>query len=506
MIYSQKADEIVARALALNAERICFKTDGEFSFASLDEAAVSQVLSQNLKGRIKYQKRDDGRWVDCSTYSHVLNVKQLFDDLANDAFRSELQCSRHELVAGASLHPRRFHTALRTILRNLHVAASKSLDPRLVKQIRTLFHDIIDVEDDFFDYFLSTLEYQTVLFENGLREILQNPKEHDVLQLVALLDAVEHASGIGQRVALGNMKAQLLSLTDRESAAAQFDSILELDVEGILKFYFMDMGALTYFSSNDMVAEAEELAAEVVQSIESQGSSQKASSTAILISADPRFFRIYGHMMMFYAQQLPALDFVFVVVGDDQQTSDTIAAGRDFADSLSSFNSSGNIDNLRFFRCPIPGFVKDEITFFATSRFFAAVKFLEEYEGVYIMDIDLRFDANPMQYIKWLHGRTFACSISGGLPKLSPWRRYMAGNVFMRQDISRKFISDLQEYIVTGHQRENSWMMDQNALTYAIERSFLDTDFSTGSFGRRPTSQPAFRSSWEANFMRQTTI
>lgn len=412
---------MIAEAEAVSAERICFKTADTFAFATLDTQEILQEINRNLAGRIKYQRVENNRWIDCSTYSFVLDAKQLFADVAAHAFHGKLICDSEQLLAGKTVQPRRFHTALRTILRRLHDSASKTFDVQLVKRIQTAFDSIPTIDDEFFSYFVSTLKCYEILFQKDVKSVIESPEKNNIQLLIAQLENVEGTvSSVGHNVALGNFRAKLLSLVNREAAAREFSATLELDAYNIIEFFYTDMGAFTYFGEADLRPGADKLAADIVTNIEQYDSSYAAAPTALVMSADPRFFRIYGHKMMFYAQQLPELDFAFILVGNRTEASVAIADARRLSTSLTASNASGDIKNLRFFHSPVPNFVASEKTYFATSRFFAASKLLKEYESVYIIDIDLQFNDDPRPFISWLRQRTFACSDNRGLYRLSP--------------------------------------------------------------------------------------
>lgn len=502
MSYALKADHIITRAQELAADRVCFKTDAGFSFATLDATAVEASIRSNLDGRVKLQKYHEGRWIDCTTYTLVLDAKGLFRDAASDAMHGSLRCDPDEFLIAARVHPNRFRTALRSILRQLHDTASKSLEPKLATRIQAAFRGVPNLENDpYYTYFSTMLECQKMLFGNNLKGAIADPTVEEVGRLVGHIDEMHYEnSPEGREVALANMRAKLFSLTDRNKAAAEFAAAIAGDHLGIIKFFYVDMGAFTYLDESRIAKNARPIADSIVKSVEELDASVPRSRIAILMSADPKFFRIYGHLIMFYAQQLPQYDFVFVLTGEPQEATEVMDDGRTFVGALSAFNSSGRVDNLRFFRSSVPEFVAEDKTFFATSRFFAAKRMLQEYEGVYLIDIDLQFDADPSRFIDWLHSRTFSCSDNRGLYRLSPWRRYLAGNVYIRKDVPDQFMTDLLSYIVSGLHSPNSWMLDQNALTYAIERTFPGLDVSTAQFGARPTSQPAFRAVWESRF------
>src|SRR5699024_3862435 len=133
----------------------------------------------------------------------------------------------------------------------------------------------------------------------------------------------------------------------------------------------------------------------------------------------------------------------------------------------------------------------------------AASVLLEDYRNLYLMDADLAVDAHPGAFLKKVRELPVAVPKSLGASALSPWRRYMAGNIpLSRRILEKVFLNDLQRYLLHGMVRKDSWMLDQNALSYAVEK--YDGDVEDVNDYQRPFRTMRFMSTWEANFRRVT--
>ena len=110
------------------------------------------------------------------------------------------------------------------------------------------------------------------------------------------------------------------------------------------------------------------------------------------------------------------------------------------------------------------------------------------------------FTEDPTRFFERIKDIPFAAPENLGLTYLSPWRRYLAGNIPLNRSIlGTYFMTDLLNYTSHGLSAQQSWMRDQNASTYAVELNFPDTSGSRNSFNR-PLFPPKFRSTWEQNF------
>ena len=96
---------------------------------------------------------------------------------------------------------------------------------------------------------------------------------------------------------------------------------------------------------------------------------------------------------------------------------------------------------------------------------------LDLHSSVYIMDADLIIKNNIITYFKNMSKIKEDIVIPGPVcyPVPYPWRRYTAGNVYIKSNQKiKKFLDTVFLYCIHGLQLSNSWTLDQNALTYAL--------------------------------------
>lgn len=301
------------------------------------------------------------------------------------------------------------------------------------------------------------------------------------------------------RLAVSNLLGKAYSLNSRDAAAEQFESLRRADSRGLIEHFYLDAGAKTYFSSNQLSSNASHDASTVRHSIQSIDANRPSASHGVLIAADEKFYRVYGPLLYFFAQQCPEVDVCLLLCGPEGEVESLVGDGTRYAEALNGFNRSGYPRNVHHFQVPVPSFVREHLTFYATARFFAAEMMLERYQSVYLMDADLTTNVDPMPYFRRVAELRFAAPRMTGFVAMHPWRRYMAGNIALNRGvIDTPVLSDIQKYIAHGLKHEFSWTLDQNSLAYAIERNpYQFTDLAP--FGR-PFSQPKFRLHWEKRY------
>ncbi|MGO2016613.1 MAG: hypothetical protein ACTH3R_09140 [Brevibacterium aurantiacum] len=359
------------------------------------------------------------------------------------------------------------------------------------------------VHDDYLDYFTAALELLECALDNGLCEIIADADHTKLKPLMQRLDscASEYQSIPAQISAL-NQFGKIYSLIDRSAAADCFRLMKEKDQGNLVPYFYSDMGSQTYYSQRDILdSEAEDRTSAICESL--RWLSPEApidKDLGVLISVDSNFFRIYAWLIYYYAQQLPEVDFIVLICGDQAEAQQLLSDGDRFVEGLNALNRSGVPTNIKFLRIPVPNFVVQPKTFYASARFYAARTLLDVYPRLYLMDADLMFTEDPTRYFDRIKDIPFAAPENLGLTYLSPWRRYLAGNIPLNRSIlETDFMDDLLNYTSHGLSAQHSWMLDQNAITYAVELNFPATSVSLNSFNR-PLFPPKFRSTWEQNF------
>ena len=503
-----KADEILSDAIRARAERVCF-WDGKFTFVEPELAAIEAVLPAMTAGRYKFQMLVDGRWTDLGRYHKVLDVQRVFAALERRALGEAPGVSVSDLHVAWGINPDRFHTALRRVLYD-------TLDGHLKKPVAHGLDAMVEyfsgsqhlfLGDEYFEYFFSYLCSMRFAFEEGLLSLIYEPKLERVRNLASLVAerSSDWADSVGALAARDCVVGQILSLVDREAAADRYSRLRATPAAELISFFQWDSGALTYYRSRDLTPSSMVDAEAIVDSIEPLRVCPTANLTGVALSVDPVFYRIYAGWIYFYAQQLPAVDFNIFLCAEAGEADALIEDGDRFAQALGRLNLQGAPANVNIYRMPTPGYVKQRSTFYACARFFAANTLLDRYPNVYLMDADLYLEDDPSGFFAQLTNVAFAAPRTRTAIAVAPWRRYMAGNIAMNRSLLvGSVLKDLQSYMAHGLRHDGTWMLDQNALAFAIENDQGSSYRELNDF-RRAFSTSKFMRTWERNFRRLAT-
>ncbi|WP_166827780.1 hypothetical protein [Brevibacterium limosum] len=502
MSYFIDAQTVLEEATSARAERVCFRTADDFSFAEVNLSSIESALSGETPEKYKLQRRVDRRWTDIGGYAKVFDSTRMFADLSRSA-DSVADVSRAELLTAIRSSPGRFHLSLKKILGRLGERLATRPNAQLVREWTSYFAGIeAHIDDDHFTYFISTIKLLEVALSNGLEDFVAEPDATSLKTLVSRIDGfASNFESAPSQIAALNLLGKIFSLIDRSAAADYFSLIGQKDDNDLISYFYTDVGALTYYSHGQVVSPQTSARTRSVQeSIHEITVSQTGNELGILVSVDPNFFRIYSWLIYYYAQQLPHIDFNFLICCDQDSAEQLISDGEMYAEALSTLNKSGMPENVGYFRIPVPDFANQQKTFYACARFYAVERLLKEYPQVYSMDADLMFTEDPTKFFSRVRNLRVAAPESVGLTYLSPWRRHLAGNIPLNSSVlNTDFLSDLQDYISYGLAAKSSWMLDQNALTYSIEKNFPNSSVSLNKYNR-PIYGPKFRSTWERNY------
>lgn len=509
MTFMVSAAQIAAESQAAGAGRVCFH-DEAYLFAEPTEEAIAAVLPNCPTGRYKLQAIRDGRWTNLTKYSSVFGWRQLLSVLKTWDFSNPITLDPAEAIAAWRINPVQAYGALRKVFYNcIDQQAKRPAVGRIFNTLSFFAHLRPAAEGEpRYEYFMGYLQVFNEAQIQGLATVTRSREPAAVYDLVAHLTVfIQH---IGQRAgdpaeAGGScVLAQILSLLDRGAAAQRFRAIRESEHADVVEFFYWDLGALTYFGADEI--DDSTLSADVdsiTASIRSIHTPTASKEVAVGISMDENFFRIYAPWLYFYAQQLPDVEFNFILCAEPAKAEALTREGDDFSRSLSAFNRSGFPANVRIYSISTPDFVSDAKTFYACARFFMLPTLLVDHPQVYLMDADLYLEDNPTEFFRKLREVTFAAPTVNTQAALSPWRRVMAGNIAAnRSALDSRLLTDLHSYIAHGLRQPASWMLDQNALSYAAERSTPGSFVSLNPF-RRPFVAPKFMATWESNYRRQ---
>lgn len=486
----------------MNAGRIVFRADDEYLFAEPTGQAVLDVIQRSNPSRYKLQELNERRWTNLTKYKPVGSGSLAFEAIQRGDINTAKAVPPSDIARAAELTPKLFHHSLKTVLKEMTTGSDNWRKTARIKAMRTILDDISVIIDDTklsyaraaIDLFLSTSQLQ---FDQPPEYRAVEQTLTDVHNRVEI-DPSRYSTCEGQ-IALSLTLGKLLSLIDRNQASSHFSKVRRLDDIGLIEYFYSDMGAMTYYSETTLDEEDSRRARKLRESIVNIRDSSNDGDVGVLISVDQHFFRIYAPIIFYYAQQMPKIDYNILICGDMHQGGNLISAADEYMRSLSEMNRSGIPRNVNYFRAPIPEFVAEDKTFFASARFFAAQTMLERYPNVYAMDADLLTDVDPQPYFAEIRTVAFGVPETRGFNYLSPWRRNMAGNMALNRNVlDTSMLEDLQVYLAHGLTSPMSWMLDQNAIAYAVEKN--EGAYADLAKYRRPFRQPKFRASWEKNY------
>lgn len=435
-----------------------------------------------------------------SDSSDPASPKEILKTIRAGSSRGLRDLSPERTIETAAQEPEEFTLALRGLARRCTPGVEGKRHD--TEPILTFLDRIApSAQNAHVDYLRSTADLYEALADADIASALNSGRIDGLRDAVSDRMAAhpERHGGHGAELAQSNVLGKINSLSDRDIAVQHFHRMRSEDREGIVPAFYADLGAMTYFdeadvSSNETAQEAEQIRS----TLREVGEPKSSNRTSIVISVDPRFFRIYAPHLYFCAQQLPEIDVSIVICGTGGQAKELIADGHRYLKALDTLNRSGYPQNLHHYFVPVPKVAVERRTFYAAARFFAAPVLLERYTNLYLMDADLVIDAHPGDFLKRVSTVPVAVPKTTGPAVLSPWRRYMAGNIpLSRAVLDTGFLDDLQRYLAHGIRRRNSWMLDQNALSYAVER-FPGGIEDVNDYSR-PIRTMRFMSTWEKN-------
>ncbi|MDQ0677986.1 hypothetical protein QFZ30_001368 [Arthrobacter pascens] len=262
------------------------------------------------------------------------------------------------------------------------------------------------------------------------------------------------------------LRGQVLSvIEDRASALKEFRTALSSGPE-LIKSLYLDMGAFTY-GFPEPSADGKK-----VDICWHGGDASEDARVTILYSANVEFLRRYLARIIFYAATEPKLQLHFHVVAPEREALDFIREAKELARTIHGFSHrSSKLPALSWSSSSLPAGVGNPITYYACARYLVARQVMDKFgTDVWIQDVDL-YPISPISdSYSELAEFDVVVAASTGINMLAPWRRYIANNVFFaRSDKGRQFAASAADYIWAFLDQPNSWMLDQNALDWAVE-------------------------------------
>ena len=271
------------------------------------------------------------------------------------------------------------------------------------------------------------------------------------------------------------LRGQVLSVIEgRSEAVSEFRAALSSGRE-LVKSFYLDMGSLTYG-----LPAASANTKSVPVSWHGNMTSTEAAAT-ILYSANTPFLRRYLARILFYASAEPELHLHFHLVASDAEALAFIDEAEELARTIHGFSRRSSMPpTLSWSSSELPVGVGNPVTYFACARYLVAEQVMERFgTDVWVQDVDL-YPTSPISRAHTiLSGFDVVLAASTGINMLAPWRRYIANNVYIaRSEAGRAFASNAAAYITAYLDEPDSWMLDQNALDWAVEKAPAGTSIA----------------------------
>lgn len=264
---------------------------------------------------------------------------------------------------------------------------------------------------------------------------------------------------VGTSVAIGHYYSSF----DRDKAYLIYKAVLKLNYSLIDNFLSVD-ALSTYFDRVPLDVGTRS----ITPLIEYSYTQDKYN---LCFSSDPTYFRKYMYSWSQYSLYFKDVNFnILLVCKDYEEFTSLVSEYKSFLSEFTKFSGKENRNNIRFYFMKCEGGNK---TLFACARFYLA-KFLLNLgiSDLYISDIDQISKGNIDSYLLSLRNTesSVMLPISGDLFEWVPWRNFLAGNVYIKNnEDGKKFLKLLVDYSNHGLTKPKSWMLDQNALAYASQ-------------------------------------
>lgn len=253
----------------------------------------------------------------------------------------------------------------------------------------------------------------------------------------------------------------------RSEAADLFKNFLTFESSRLHDFD-ISKGSTTYFGMEETTGR------QLIENPIMLSSKLKVTSkTTIVMSLDVEFFRKFSLKIFANIIALKRYQVHLHIIGEYNVVVDTInQAKKLFKDMKNFYSASSNVLNPTYSTETCPDYVIHKPTFYACSRFLHAEFFLDEFKtNLLILDADYTIFDDFKVFLNKINKLDVGMSIRTTMSSMSPWTRNMAGSVFLKNNgNSRGYIKYVYDYINAGLTLENSWILDQNALCYGMEK------------------------------------
>lgn len=202
----------------------------------------------------------------------------------------------------------------------------------------------------------------------------------------------------------------------------------------------------------------------------------------VIYSANPKYLMAYAPRLAFYMSVMTGMRYHLHIIGTQEEASTT---ARKFFNFLNTtFTIRGvEISEISFevswSECPAE--ITKPVAYYASARYIIASEVMKRHDSpVWIQDVDLFPTGDIRKNIEQFNENDVTLFKSRFLDGLLPWVKYLAGCVYINNNPNGKFfLSRTTEYLQHFLISDENWMIDQNALAFAVEEA--DESFSLGS-------------------------
>ncbi|WP_181884522.1 putative nucleotide-diphospho-sugar transferase [Neobacillus piezotolerans] len=466
-----------------------------------------ELLHAPYNYKFKYQIRDKERWIDKTSYKPVIDSLMSSNFLV-DGYHIGQASENFEALYNLAVED---SPNSRIILRNMIVSLMQSIwrdrnhRHQTAKEFISFALHKYGIKDTFFGNLLIYLDYY-LKFKQDFNTHGLNYKSYKTIfeQLTTqnspafILERLNELDEAGSKMAFTDvLRGKLLSfIGSRAEAETSFSNISSEGVDYI-KFLYFDQGLFTYSFPTG------EYSPGTAKWI-SNGKVSAKKGPFFLLSLDTRFLRLYGPQLFYFAGILTNYPFHFHLIGDKDELRHLKIDAINYLNQMQKFmGQPASPANISITTEQLPNWVKDKKTYYSCARFIQASNLMKHYDrDVYIMDADMSFTEDPSDYLSQINNGDVAFPFSIGVVSLCPWRRMMAGNVFIKNNAQgHEFLDLMNHYFEDNLTKPTAWTLDQNALSFVYEQSVQTNSqirfFDISQLKKRPLGQEKIRKNIE---------
>lgn len=456
----------------------------------------------------KFQTREDGGWKDFTRYSLLVDKKLLakywIDEISLDNIQVhnlinyytktkderayfDLRVTFKKVCEDLWLNHNSTHINIEKYLK--YVANTNQEFNLLWKNINLYLEYTFRMKKEFIYLKINRLYYDELINNNALkskgklssfieREIKK--LENNNLQFGYIL--------LGQYYSL---------LGDRKTASNYFRKVEEFNNDWETHF-LIGQGSATYAFIDDNTIKYD--------GVRFIGEEHNIDAkTTVLVSVDIKYLRYYVVSLLYNSIALKKYHFHIHVIGESVEAVSAITNAQSIYNQILEFSHSTKTSNHPTFSFEeTPEFASSTRTYSACARFINANLFMEKFDtNLLILDGDMFIHNNLDSYINNMNKFDVGIAISKGITPFMPWRRFMAGNIYLKKsEKSIYFMNAARDYILKLIHQERSWTLDQNALSFAYEntiKEYPNAKFENIYKYKRPVIHPPIRQLIERN-------